>query len=109
MTAQQTALGDRDAPATTTPDTVPAGCYWWTDPAGDLCLLPGCMARTQDPEAECACETLGSRLARTERQLRDAQAAQRYADVWWQALRAAVDAHPGAAAIVADAHRRAAR
>lgn len=109
MAAQQTALGDPDAPATTTPDTIPAGCYWWTDPAGDLCLLPGCIARIQDPAAECTCDSLGRRLTRTERQLRNLQEQQRYADTWWQALRAAVDAHSAGREILADARRRAGR
>ena len=106
---RQTVLGAPDAPATTTPDTVPAGCYWWTDPDGALCLLPGCMARIQDPEAECTCDTLGQRLARAERALRDLRAQQQHAATWWNALRAAVDAHPDRAAILAAAHRRAGR
>lgn len=107
--AQQTALGDQDTPATTTPDTIPAGCYWWTDLDGALCLLPGCMARVQDPAAECTCDKLGARLSRVERQLREERERQRYADVWWSALRAAVDAHPDGPALVADARRRAGR
>jgi hypothetical protein len=105
----QTALGDRDAPASTTPDTVPAGCYWWTDPDGDLCLMPGCMARIQDPEDECTCDKLASRLARVERRMQDMREREQYAGTWWAALRAAVDAHPASADIITDAHRRAGR
>lgn len=109
MTATQSALGDREHPAPSTPDTIPAGCYWWTDPDGALCLLPGCAARVQDPDAECTCDSLATRLARTERTLRDERERQLHADTWWHALRAAVDAHPDAALIVADARRRAGR
>ncbi|MDX3064015.1 hypothetical protein PV518_17800 [Streptomyces sp. ND04-05B] len=94
---------------TTTPDTVPAGCYWWTDPDGDLCLLPGCLARINDPEAECTCDKLARQQQRAEQQLRDHRERQRYADIWWHAMKAAVDAHPDAAAILADVRRRAGR
>lgn len=105
----QTALGDQGAPAATTPDTVPAGCYWWTDPDGALCLLPGCMARVQDPDAECTSDKLGARYGRLERQLRNLHEQQRYANAWWHALQEAVEAHPDRAAIRADALRRAGR
>lgn len=109
MPPTQTFLGDRDAPAPTTPDTVPAGCYWWTDPDGSLCLMPGCMARVQDPEAECTCDKLASRLARTEHRLQEMRERERYAATWWTAFRQAVDAHPDGAEIVADARRKAGR
>lgn len=109
MSARQIALGDPEVPAASTPGTIPAGCYWWTDPAGDLCLLPGCAARVQDADAECTCDTLGARYARLQRQMRDQREKQRNADVWWRALRAAVEAHPDRAVILADAHRRAGR
>ncbi|MER0443142.1 hypothetical protein ABR738_00875 [Streptomyces sp. Edi4] len=109
MNAGQAALGDRDASVAVTPDTVPAGCYWWTDPDGDLALMPGCMARVQDPEAECTCDKLGARLARLEKKVRERAVAQEYAETWWTALRAAVENHPDAATILADAHRRAGR
>jgi hypothetical protein len=105
----QTALGDPDAPVALTPDTVPAGCYWWTDPDGDLCLMPGCMARVQDPDAECTCDKLGLRLRRAEEQLRARREAETYASTWWDALTEAVRAHPAAADILADARRRAGR
>ncbi|GAA1110929.1 hypothetical protein [Streptomyces javensis] len=109
MTTTQSALGDRAAPVAVTPDTVPAGCYWWTDPDGDLCLMPGCMARVQDPEAECTCDKLGARLARAEEKLRTKEAAEQYAGTWWDALTEAVRAHPNANQILADAHRRTGR
>lgn len=109
MTAIQGAFGDTETPIPTRPDTIPAGCYWWTDPDGDLCLLPGCMARVQDPEAECTCDTLAARLAKAERALREHLERERYASAWWKALREAVEAVPNGAEIVADARRRAGR
>lgn len=109
MSPAQTSLGDRASPVPTSPDTVPAGCYWWTDPDGDLCLLPGCLARINDPEAECTCDKLARRQQNAEQQLRTERERQQYADTWWHALRAAVDNHPDAASILADARRRAGR
>ncbi|MEU3399430.1 hypothetical protein [Streptomyces filamentosus] len=109
MTPTQSALGDHDTPMAVTPDTVPAGCYWWTDPDGSLCLMPGCMARVQNPDAECTCDKLGARLARAEKKLHERTAAERYARTWWDALTEAVRAHPAANEILSDAHRRAGR
>ncbi|MFJ1837992.1 hypothetical protein ACIOJ9_29485 [Streptomyces sp. NPDC088175] len=109
VTARQAALGDASAPVGTTPDTVPAGCYWWTDPDGDLCLMPGCMARIQDPEAECTCDKLARRQQKAEAALHADRERQAYADTWWSALRAAVENHPDAASILADTRRRAGR
>lgn len=105
----QAAFGDRNAPASTKPDTVPAGCYWWTDPDGGLCLMPGCMARIQDPDAECLCDKLASRLARSEKRMQEMREREQYANTWWAALRAAVDAHPGSAEILAETRRRTGR
>jgi hypothetical protein len=107
--ASQHALGDRDNPVPVTTDTVPAGCYWWTDPDGDLCLMPGCMARVQDPNAECTCDKLGARLHRLEEKMRTQEKADRYARAWWDALTEAVRAHPQARQILADAHTYAGR
>ncbi|MDJ0466129.1 hypothetical protein [Streptomyces sp. H27-C3] len=109
VTAGQTAFGDATAPVATIPDTVPAGCYWWTDPDGDLCLMPGCMARVQDPEAECNCDKLARRQQKAEEVLRADRGRQAYADIWWQALSTAVKDHPDANAILADARRHAGR
>ncbi|TQE33108.1 hypothetical protein [Streptomyces ipomoeae] len=108
-TTAQGAFGDREAPIPTTPDTVPSGCYWWTDPDGDLCLMPGCMARVQDPAAECTCDKLASRLRKAEEKLQDHQKRQSYANTWWHALSEAVNARPDAAEILADARQRAGR
>lgn len=101
--------GDRDEPVAVTPDAVPSGCYWWTDPDGDLCLMPACMARLQDPGAECTCDTLQARLLRIETKQREREAADRYARRWWDALSDAVKAHPDAQTLLADARRRAGR
>lgn len=96
----------RENPAPTTPDTVPAGCQWFTDPDGALCLAPGCMARIQDPEAQCLCDTLAARLDRLTETLRDLEERQRYADVWWHALSSVVRDHPDERAILAETRVR---
>jgi len=108
-TPVQGAFGDAETPVPLTTDTIPAGCYWWTDPDGVLCLLPGCMARVQDPEAECTCDTLAARMAKAERKLREHVERERQASVWWSALRQAVEEAPNGREIVADARRRAGR
>ncbi|MER6103691.1 hypothetical protein ABT115_15540 [Streptomyces sp. NPDC001832] len=104
-----TGTGTRDNPAATTPDTIPTGCFWFLDPDGTLCLAPGCMARIQDPAAECLCDTLTTRHDRLKQRMRELKERQKYADTWWHALRAAVDAHPDRQAILADTQRRADR
>ncbi|MFD3851410.1 hypothetical protein ACFWVB_36855 [Streptomyces microflavus] len=93
------AAGTRDNPLPTTPDTVPAGCSWFTDPDGALCLSPGCMARIQDPEAQCLCDTLTARLDLLTEKLRELEERQRYADIWWHTLTAVVLEHPDGRAI----------
>lgn len=109
MTAVQGALGDRDTPLAVDSSGVPSSCYWFTDPDGALCLMPGCMARVQDPEAECTCAKDGARLRRTEQKLKELRERERYAATWWDALSEAVRDHPDAARILADARHRAGR
>ncbi|MYS37597.1 hypothetical protein K388_07245 [Streptomyces sp. KhCrAH-43] len=104
-----TGTGLRDNPAETTPDTIPAGCFWFLDPDGTLCLSPGCMARIQDPDAECLCDTLTTQHNRLKHRMRELKDRQKHADNWWRALEAAVAAHPDRHAILADTRRRAGR
>jgi hypothetical protein len=101
--------GDREAPIAVPAEQIPQTCYWWTDPDGSLCLLPGCLARINDPDAACTCTTLASRLDRAEARLAEAAERERYANTWWAALMAAVDAHPARDEILSDARRRAGR
>ncbi|MEV2262727.1 MULTISPECIES: hypothetical protein [Streptomyces] len=96
----------RENPAPTTPDTVPAGCQWFTDPDGALCLAPGCMARIQDPDAQCLCDSLAARLDQLTEKLRDLEERQRYADVWWHALSSVVRDHPDKRAILTETRAR---
>ncbi|MFD5342982.1 hypothetical protein ACFWJY_04240 [Streptomyces anulatus] len=99
-------VGTRENPAVTTPDTVPRGCQWFTDPDGTLCLSPGCMARIQDPDAQCLCDSLAARLDQLTEKLRDLEERQRYADVWWHALSSVVRDHPDKRAILAETRAR---
>ncbi|MEV0888853.1 hypothetical protein AB0J03_34260 [Streptomyces microflavus] len=48
------------------------------------------MARIQDPDAQCLCDTLTARLDLLTGKLRDLEERQRYANVWWHALSAVV-------------------
>jgi hypothetical protein len=67
------------------------------------------MSRVQDPEADCTCDKLASRLARAKRRLQDMREREQYASTWWTALRAAVDAHPDSADILTETRRKAGR
>ncbi|MFS0696702.1 hypothetical protein [Streptomyces nitrosporeus] len=101
-----TPTGTHEEPIATTPDTLPSRCIWFTAPDGTLCLAPSCMARIQDPDAECLCDTLTARHTRLKQRMRELKERHRYADTWWHALRAAVDAHPDKQTILADTQRR---
>ncbi|MFJ8870766.1 hypothetical protein ACIRD6_34085 [Streptomyces sp. NPDC102473] len=67
------------------------------------------MARIQNPDAECLCDTLTARYDRLARKMKELQVRQAYADAWWRCLREAIDAHPEGRAILADAGKRAGR
>ncbi|MFE7712472.1 hypothetical protein ACFU6I_43595 [Streptomyces sp. NPDC057486] len=54
-------------------------------------------------------DTLTARHDRFKQRMRELKERQKYADNWWHALRAAVDAHPDRQAILADSQRRAGR
>lgn len=88
------------------PGTIPDGCYWWPDPDGNLCLLPGCMARAQDPDADCTCDTLDSRLTAATEELHELREQQRHATRWAASILEALEAHPAGREIRADAQRR---
>lgn len=99
-------VGTRQNPAVTTPDTVPRGCQWFTDPDGALCLSPGCMARIQDPDAQCLCDTLAARLDQLTETLRDLEEQRRAENVWWHALSSVVRDHPDQRAIITENRAR---
>ena len=103
----QAALGDRDNPMPATSGTAPAVCCWWTDPDGDLVLIPGCMARVNDPDAGCTCDTLAPRLERAEAELRTLRRHHEGLRDWLTAVTTAVGAHPDGVQIMAAAARRA--
>ncbi|WP_097892825.1 hypothetical protein [Streptomyces sp. st170] len=109
MTSTGTGTGTRDNPVPVTPNTLPRECYWFTDPDGALCLSPGCMARIQDPHAQCLCGTLTARLDRITGRLRDLEERHRYANVWWQALSSVVRDHPDGQAIITETRARTGR
>lgn len=49
-------------------------CYWWRDgEQGDWILIPGCMARANDPRA-CTCNVPESKLERERGKRRAAEA-----------------------------------
>lgn len=88
----------------------PPVCYWHEDPHEGRWLVPGCLARLHDPDIEtCDCPTTAEQLADSQGELDEAR--QRYADleVWLDAIKDSVRAHPGGEQIMRDAVERLAR
>jgi hypothetical protein len=93
-----------------TTDGLPRVCYWVEETDGTRWLVPGCVSRLHDADADaCTCPTLAQQVA----EARDARGrAQRdYAGLraWADAIIAAVHAHPDGKAIMKDAADRASR
>lgn len=76
-------------------------CYWHDDIDGTRYLIPGCMARIQDPDiGECTCPTLAGRIAKLKQALSDAQFANASLQQWHGQVMQAVHNHPDAKAIM---------
>jgi hypothetical protein len=51
-------------------ETGPRPCQWYDDGHGGRFLVPGCMARVIDPDAEpCSCKTIEEQLADARREI----------------------------------------
>lgn len=76
-------------------------CYWHDDVDGTRYLIPGCMARVQDPDiGECTCPTLARQIAALKQALSDAQFANTGLQQWHDQVMRAVHDHPDAKAIM---------
>lgn len=79
-------------------------CYWHDDVDGTRYLIPGCMARVQDPDVgDCTCPTLASQIAGLKQALSDAQFANASLQQWHNQVVRAVHNHPDHIAIMHDA------
>lgn len=76
-------------------------CYWHDDVDGTRYLIPGCMARVQDPDiGECTCPSLAQQIAVLKQALSDAQFANTGLQQWHDQVMRAVHDHPDAKAIM---------
>ncbi|MFH0246155.1 hypothetical protein ACGRHY_27905 [Streptomyces sp. HK10] len=85
----------------------PLRCQWVHEPDGTRWLVPGCMARMHDPDADsCDCPTLADELA-TARSERDT-ARRHYQGLreWTDSIITTVHAHPDGRQIMREAAGR---
>ncbi|MDX2630301.1 hypothetical protein PV381_27740 [Streptomyces scabiei] len=88
----------------------PLACYWVQEPDGTRWLVPGCISRLHDPDADaCTCPTLAQQLAQAHAERDQAQRDHSGLRAWTDAIIAAVNAHPDGKKIMRDAADRAAR
>ncbi|MFJ1847085.1 hypothetical protein [Streptomyces sp. NPDC088146] len=86
----------------------PLACYWVHEPDGTRWLVPGCVARLHNADADaCTCPTLAQQLADAQRERDQAQRAHDGLRAWADAVIAAVHAHPDGKKIMKDAAERA--
>lgn len=70
-------------------------CYWHDDIDGTRYLIPGCMARIQDPDIdECTCPRLDRQLAAVREALAELRATHKGLREWTDQIVKAVYAHP---------------
>ncbi|MFI8769518.1 hypothetical protein ACIGN6_32065 [Streptomyces sp. NPDC053792] len=82
----------------------PLACYWSEEPDGTRWLVPGCVARLHDVDAEaCTCPTLADQLETARRERDEARHAHQSLKAWNDAIVAAVYAHPDGTGIMKNA------
>ncbi|MGW0647951.1 hypothetical protein ACWD4T_03965 [Streptomyces umbrinus] len=93
----------------TTSPRPPLACYWVQEPDGTRWLVPGCVARLYDSDADaCTCLTLAQQIVR-HRTSATRRSAPTAVCVTERTPHRAVNAHPEGVKIMKDAAERAAR
>ncbi|MFM9812802.1 hypothetical protein ACKI16_30345 [Streptomyces scabiei] len=93
----------------TTSPRPPLACCWVHEPDGTRWLVPGCVARLHDADADaCTCPTLAQQLVQAQSERDQAKRAHSGLRAWTDAIIAAVIAHPDHRKIMKDAAERAA-
>ncbi len=83
-------------------------CHWYDDGHGGRYLIPGCLARTCDPDGEaCTCPALADQLERATTKIAALEKTNRGAQHWHNAIVTAVYAHPDGIQIMKNAADRA--
>lgn len=76
-------------------------CHWYEDETGARIMIPGCLSRALDPDAEaCTCPTLDQQLAAARRSIERLQRAVRGGQEWRDCVTRAVYDHPDGIAIM---------
>lgn len=85
-------------------------CYWHEDTDGTRYLIPGCLARINNPDIdECTCPTTDRQLAKLREQLAEARKALKSLRGWHDQVVDAVRAHPDSIQIMRNAAEGATR
>ncbi|OIJ95416.1 hypothetical protein [Streptomyces colonosanans] len=86
----------------------PLHCHWVQEPDGTRWLVPGCMSRLHDADADaCTCPTLAQQLEDAQGERDQAQRAYSGLRAWTDAIIAAVNDHPDGKKIMKGAADRA--
>ena len=86
----------------------PRACQWYDDGHGGRFLIPGCMARVIDPDAEpCSCKTIEEQLADARREIATLMQGRDGLQTWHDHVTRAVYDHPDGVQIMKRAADRA--
>lgn len=86
----------------------PRPCYWHEDTDGTRYLIPGCMARVNDPDIdECTCPSLARQLEKARAEIAAMAKEKASLQGWHDAIVRAVYDHPEGVQIMAAAAKNA--
>ncbi|RSN13775.1 hypothetical protein DMH25_08280 [Streptomyces sp. WAC 01325] len=86
----------------------PQPCHWYDDGHGGRFLIPGCMTRVMNPDAdECACRSIEEQLAAARREIADLTKQSNGLQTWHDHIVRAVYDHPDGTQIMKRAADRA--
>lgn len=86
----------------------PRPCHWYDDGHDGRFLIPGCMERINDPDAEpCSCKTIDEQLADARREIADLKQTRDGLQTWHDHVTRAVYDHADGVKIMKKAADRA--
>ena len=89
-------------------ETGPRPCQWYDDGHGGRFLVPGCMARVIDPDAEpCSCQTVEEQLDAARKEIASLKQERDSLRTWHDHVTRAVYDHPDGVQIMKRAADRA--
>lgn len=79
-------------------------CYWHEDTDGTRFLVPGCLARINNPDIdECTCATTAQQLATAQAEIAELKRKNEGLQAWHDAIVRAVHDHPAGTQIMRNA------